>query len=152
MIELAKPFNVVAIRTRQRKIGVLAAREGLIEGKNFPQHQRARPPIEKGVMKRPQHPMLALGGAHERKTHDGCLAKIEATGTVLVKERLKPLVALGFRESAPIEPLDGNLNLTDHVLHRFRDPLPAKTAAQNRMSLGHPLPGAQEPRFVQWLV
>jgi hypothetical protein len=96
--------------------------------------------------------MLALGGAHERKAHEGRLAKIEATGTVLLEERLKALVALGFRESAPIGPLDGNLDSIDHVLHGLYDPFPAKTAAQNRMSLGDPLPDAKEPRFVQRLV
>ena len=152
MIELAEPLDVVAIRTRQREVGVLAAREGLIEGKNFPQHQRVRPPIQNPVMKRPQHPMLALGGAHERKAHEGRSTKIKATVTVMVQERLKLLVAVGFRESAPIEPLDGNLDSIDHILHGFRDPFPAKTAVKNRMSVDHALPGTKEPHFVQRFV
>jgi hypothetical protein len=96
--------------------------------------------------------MLTLVGAHERKAHEGRPTKIEATVTVMILERLKPLVALGFRESAPIEPPDGNLDSIDHILHGFRDLFPAKTAAQNRMSLDHALPGTKEPCFVQRLV
>src|SRR4030081_3676373 len=102
-------------------------------------------------MGRPQHPMLALGGAHEHQAHEGRLIELEATHAFAVQERLKPLLALSPRDSAPIEALDGNLDPLDHLLHGLRDAFPAKTAAQNRMPLGDPLPGAKELRFVQWL-
>src|SRR5207302_62467 len=69
-----------------------------------------------------------------------------------LQERLKALLALGPRDSAPIELLDGNLHSLEHLLHGLRDALPAETAAQNRMALGEALPGAQELRFVQRLV
>src|SRR5712664_2097052 len=103
-------------------------------------------------MSRPQHPMLALGGAHEHQAHEGRVIELEAKHAFAVQERLKPLLALSLRDSAPIEPLDGNLDSLDHVLHGLRDAFPAKTAAQNRMPLGDPLPGAKELRFVQRLV
>src|SRR5882762_7475770 len=83
-------------------------------------------------MSRPQHPMLALGGAHEHQAHEGRLIELEATHAFAVLERLKPLLALGLRDGAPIEPLDGNLDSLDHLLHGLRDAFPAKTAAQNR--------------------
>src|SRR5882762_3017546 len=103
-------------------------------------------------MGRPQHPMLALGGLHKHQAHEGRLIELEATHAFSVQERLKPLLTLSLRDSAPIEPLDGNLDSLDHLLHGLRDTLPAEAAAQNRMPLGDPLPGAKELRFVQWLV
>src|ERR1700720_2364293 len=103
-------------------------------------------------MNRPKHQMLAFSGAHEREAHERRLTDIEASCAVMVQKRLKPPLPLSFRESAPIELLDGYLDSIDHVLHGFRDSLPAETRAQNRMSLRHPLPGAKEPRFIQRLV
>src|SRR5438552_1194354 len=103
-------------------------------------------------MSRPQHPMLALGGPHEHQAHEGRMVELEATLALALQERLKPLLALSPRDSAPIEPLDGNLDSLDHLLHGLRDAFPAKAAAQNRMPLGEALPGAMELRFVQWLV
>src|SRR6266513_4302846 len=103
-------------------------------------------------MSRPQHPMLALRGAHEREAHEGRLIELEATHALALEERLKPLLALRPRERAPIEPLEGNLDALEHLLHGLRDAFPAKTAAQSRMALGEALPGAKELRFLQWLV
>ena len=40
VIEFAKPLDMVSKRTRQRKVGVSAAQEGLIESKDFPPHQK----------------------------------------------------------------------------------------------------------------
>ena len=92
-----------------------------------------------------------LGGAHKHEAHERRLIEVEATDAFVVQERLKPLVSFGFGGSAPIEPLDGNLNPIDHVLHRFRDAFPAETDPHDRMSLGHPMPGAKEVRLVQRL-
>src|SRR5438309_2633915 len=103
-------------------------------------------------MSRPQHPMLALRGAHEHQAHERRLIELEATPALALQERLKPLLALSPRYSAPIEPLDGNLDSLEHLLHGLRDAFPAETAAQNRMALGEALPGTKELRFVQWLV
>src|SRR5438552_18524129 len=103
-------------------------------------------------MSRPQHPMLALGGPHEHQAHEGRMVELEATLALALQERLKPLPALSLRDSAPIEPLDGNPDSLDHLLHGLRDAFPAGTAAQRGMPLGDPLPGAKELRFVQWLV
>src|SRR2546427_9915635 len=102
-------------------------------------------------MSRPQPPMLALGGAHEHQAHEGRLIELEATPAFAVLERLKPLLALSLRDGAPIEPLDGNLNSLDHVLHGLRDAFPAKTAAQNRRPLADPLPGAKELPLIHGL-
>src|SRR6266849_5084573 len=60
-------------------------------------------------MERPQHPMLFLGSAHEYEAHEGRLSEIETTGTVITQERLEALSAVGFREIAPIQPLDDPL-------------------------------------------
>jgi hypothetical protein len=69
----------------------------------------------------------------------------------MVQEHLKPLAALRFCQRPPIEPLDGNLDSIEHILHGFRDAFPAETAAQNRMPLRYPLPGAKEMCFIQRL-
>src|SRR5882762_5063332 len=103
-------------------------------------------------MKRPQRPMLALAGTYERKAHEGRLIELEATGTVITQERLEALAALGFRESPPIQPFDGDLDSVEHLLHGFRDAFPAIAAAQNRMSLDDPLPRANKGTFLQRLV
>jgi hypothetical protein len=81
----------------------------------------------------------------------GALTELEAPDAFVVHERLEPLPALGFRQRAPVESLDGNLDSIDHVLHGFGDAFPPKAGAQNRVPLGHPLPGAKEVRFVQRL-
>jgi hypothetical protein len=96
--------------------------------------------------------MLALGGPHEHQAHEWRLVGLEATHALALQERLKPLPALSLSDSAPIEPLDGNLDALDHLLHGLHDAFPAETAAQRRMPLGDSLPGAKELRFVQWLV
>src|SRR5467141_1734715 len=102
-------------------------------------------------MKRPQRPMLALAGTYERKAHEGRLIELEATGTVITQERLEALAALGFRESPPIQPFDGDLDSVEHLLHGFRDTFPAIAAAQDRMSLDNSLPRAKEGSFLQRL-
>src|SRR5437667_9631933 len=102
-------------------------------------------------MKRPQRPMLALAGTYERKAHEGRLIELEATGTVITQERLEARPALGFRERAPIEPLDGDLDVIEHLLCGVHDAFPAEAAAQNRMSLDDPLPRANKVSFLQRL-
>src|SRR3989454_12645552 len=64
VIEFSQPLDVVAIRARQGEIGVPVAQEGLIECKYLLPKQKPRAPVEKTVMSRPQHPMLALCRAH----------------------------------------------------------------------------------------
>src|SRR6266705_1964699 len=102
-------------------------------------------------MKRPQRPMRALAGTYERKAHEGRLIELEATGTVITQERLEALAALGFRESPPIQPFDGDLDSVEHLLHGFSDAFPAIAAAQDRMSLDNSLPRAKEGSFLQRL-
>ena len=68
------------------------------------------------------------------------MIELEAARAFAVQERLKPLLALGPCDSAPVEPLDGNLDSLDHRLHGLRDAFPAKTAAQNRMPLDTGIP------------
>jgi hypothetical protein len=92
-------------------------------------------------MKCPQHPILALGVAHDGEAHEGGLAEIEAAVTIMVQECLKFLAPLAFRESAPIEFLNWNLDSINYLLDGFRDPFPAETGAQNGVSFGHSLPG-----------
>src|SRR4029077_1488403 len=139
------------IRARPRELDVLAARVGLVESKNLVQYQKARPRVEKGGMKRPQRPILALAGTYERTAHEGRLIELEATGTVITQERLEALAALGFRESPPIQPFDRDLDSVEHLLHGFRDAFPAIAGAQDRMSLDNSLPRAKEGSFLQRL-
>src|SRR6267143_1895485 len=103
-------------------------------------------------MKRPQRPILALAGTYERKAHEGRLIEIETPGTVITHKRLEALPAVSFREIAPIQPFDGDLDSVEHLLHGFRDTFPAIAAAQNRMSLDDPLPRANKGSFLQRLV
>src|SRR5437773_2606551 len=103
-------------------------------------------------MKAPQHPMLVLGRVHEHEAHEGRLIEMETTGTVITQERLEALPALGFRERAPIEPLNGDLNPIEHLLHGFGDAFPEEAAAQDRMSLDDALPRANKRCFLQRLV
>src|SRR4029077_19305954 len=137
------------IRARPRELDVLAARVGLVESKNLVQYQKARPRVEKGVMKRPQRPILALAGTYERKAHEGRLIEIETPGTVITHKRLEALPAVFFREIAPIQPFDGDLDSVEHLLHGFRDAFPAIAGAQDRMSLDNTLPRAKEGSFLQ---
>src|SRR6267143_2510707 len=102
-------------------------------------------------MKRPQRPMLALAGTYERKAHEGRLIELEAPGAVITQERLEALAALGFRESPPIQPFDGDLDSVEYLLHGFPDTFPAIAAAQDRMSLDNSLPRAKEGSFLQRL-
>src|SRR5439155_16149057 len=102
-------------------------------------------------MERPQHPMLALGSANEYEAHEGRVIEIETPGTVITQERLEARPALGFRERAPIEPLDGDLDVIEHLLCGVHDAFPAEAAAQNRMSLDDPLPRANKVSFLQRL-
>src|SRR2546427_91185 len=100
-------------------------------------------------MKRPQRPILALAGTYERKAHEGRLIEIETPGTVITHKRLEALPAVSFREIAPIQPFDGDLDSVEHLLHGFSDAFPAIAAAQDRMSLDNPLPRAKEGSFLQ---
>src|SRR2546422_3537525 len=102
-------------------------------------------------MKRPQRPILALAGTYERKAHEGRLIKIETPGTVITHKRLEALPAVSFREIAPIEPFDGDLDSVEYLLHGFSDTFPAIAAAQDRMSLDNSLPRAKEGSFLQRL-
>src|SRR2546426_3366768 len=100
-------------------------------------------------MKRPQRPILALAGTYERKTHEGRLIEIETPGTVITHKRLEALPAVSFREIAPIQPFDGDLDSVEHLLHGFSDAFPAIAAAQDRMSLDNSLPRAKEGSIPQ---
>lgn len=80
------------------------------------------------------------------------MLEIKSTHAVPIQKRLKSLVPLGFGKSPPFELLDRNLDFVDHVLHGHLESFPAQTAAQNRMSIGYPLPSAKELYFVQRLV
>src|SRR2546422_10197596 len=95
-------------------------------------------------MKRPQRPILALAGTYERKAHEGRLIEIETPGTVITQERLEALPAVSFREIAPIQPFDGDLDSVEHLLHGFRDAFPAIAAGPARMSPGKPPPRPKE--------
>src|SRR5467141_2807646 len=102
-------------------------------------------------MKRPQRPILALAGTYERKAHERRLIELEAAGTVITQERLEALAALGFRESPPIQPFDGDLDSVEYLLHGLPDTFPAIAAAQDGMSLDNSLPRAKEGSFLQRL-
>src|SRR6267378_3156027 len=103
-------------------------------------------------MKRPQRPILALAGTYERKAHEGRLIEIETPGTVITHKHLEALPAVSFREIAPIQPCDGDLDSVEHLLHGFSDAFPAIAAAQDRMSLDNSLPRAKEGSFLQRLM
>jgi hypothetical protein len=94
--------------------------------------------------------MLAISRAHERKPHERRTIEIKPLGAIRFDEAFEPLAPLAFPQCAPIEALDRNVHMGEHIL--CGDVFPAKAGSQDGVAVGYPLPGVDKPRFVKRLM
>ena len=147
-----EPLNVVPIRAGPGQREVPALPERLVEREELLQEDEAGAPVQQGVVRRPDEPVVRFGQPEQRQAHERRLREVDAVPPVGGQIGEEPVLLLLGGRAPPVQGGEGKAHPSVHFLERRRDTLPAHSGPQHRVPLQDALPGLPERGDVQGLV
>jgi hypothetical protein len=145
-ISRIEPFDVFAVGARCTETGRAARPEGAVNLEEFREEEEDRPPVENGVVERPQKVIFGAARMDVRESREWSPRRIEGERSLIHDDPPQPLLSHSWGESADIDSPERCIDFAVHALHRSHGSVELEARPQEIVASDDPPPRLfQEP-------